>query len=433
MLNKLEQFIRRHGLVKAGDRVICAVSGGADSMALLMGLYLLREKLDFTLEAAHFNHCLRGSESDADEVFVCDFCKGLDLPFHSGRGQVVSGKKGLEAAARDARYEYLLSLGGKVATAHTADDNAETVLMHLLRGTGLKGLGAIAPIRGSIIRPMLSITRQQLLLFLSEYHVAYRTDSSNFSDDFLRNRLRHHVIPLLTQENPRFAENLSATALGLRLDEEALQSMAICYDPLLVTDLREKPPAIRYRVLERFMKQHGVKEPEAEHIYLADALLFSQRPSAKVTLPGGVLLYRQYDRLLCGKPQEAPQEQILSCPGVTEFGNYQLVCKPADELINRSDCFTVRISGEIKVRSRKSGDEMRLSGGTKSLKKLFIDRKIPVDQRPFVPVLEDENGVIGVYGIGADLKYIVTELPAWQISITKKKEFPEEKKDVEQD
>ena len=433
MLNKLEQFIRRNRLLDQGDRVICAVSGGADSMALLMGLYLIKEKLGITLEAAHFNHCLRGSESDEDETFVREFCKGLDLPFHCGRGLVLSGKKGLEAAAREARYEYLLSLGGKLATAHTADDNAETVLMHLLRGTGLKGLGGIAPVRGTIIRPMLGITREQLLLFLNEYHIEYRTDSSNLGDDFLRNRLRHHVVPVLSKENPRFVENVSATAMRLRLDEDALQNMASTPDPLLVTELRQKPAAIRYRILERYLKEHGVKEPEAEHLELADALLFSNRPSAKATLPGGILLYRQYDRFLCGRFKEAPQEQYLLFPGFVEFGEYQIECKPANELINRPDCFTVFIQGKLKVRSRLSGDEIRLSGGTKSLKKLYIDRKVPADERPLIPVLVDKNGVVGVYGIGADLNHIATELPLWQISITKKKELPEDKNNVEQD
>lgn len=426
MLNKLEQFIRQHRLIGPGDRVICAVSGGADSMALLMGLYLLREKLGIFLEAAHFNHCLRGAESDEDEAFVREFCCGLNIPFHCGRGQVIPDKKGLEAAARDARYEYLMALGGKIATAHTADDNAETVLMHLLRGTGLKGLGAIAPQRGNIIRPMLSITRERLLAFLQEYHIAYRTDSSNLGDEFLRNRLRHHVMPVLEQENPRFAENLSAMALRLRLDEEALQCLAVVDGPLLVSDLVQKPAAVRYRMLERFLKDHGVREPESEHLLLADSLVFSKRPSAKVTLPGEVLLYRQYDRILCGKQQDSPDDLNLSCPGEAVFGDYALVCTPANELRNSKDTFTVCLQGELTVRSRRSGDEMRLAGGRKSLKKLYIDRKIPADLRPFIPVLADENGVVGVCGIGADLDHIPKELPAWQICITKKKRLPEE-------
>ena len=432
MLNKLERFIRQHRLLRAGDRVICAVSGGADSMALLMGLYLLREKLGIFLEAAHFNHCLRGAESDEDAAFVRDFCQGLEIPFHCGRGQVVPGKKGLEAAAREARYHYLTDLGGVIATAHTADDNAETLLMHLLRGTGLRGLGAIAPKRGSIIRPMLSITREELLAFLNEYHIGYRTDSSNLEDDFLRNRLRHHVIPLLTRENPRFAENLSATALRLRLDELTLQELAVLDGPLLVSELQKKPVAIRYRIFERFLKENGVREPESEHLAMMESLVFSKRPSAKVMLPGGVLIYRQYDRLLCGKQPDAPEEASLRCPGSTEFGEYLVICSPAAELINTKDCFTVCIQGSLTVRSRQSGDELRLAGGRKSLKKLFIDRKIPADRRPLVPVLVDETGVVGVYGIGADLNHIGVELPAWQITIHKKKDLPEEKDNVQQ-
>ena len=162
MLNKLEQFLRQYHMIDAGDHIICAVSGGADSMALLWAMYLLKEKLGIELSAAHFNHHLRGAESDRDAQFVRDFCEGYGIHFFSGSGEVTAGKKGLEAAARDARYAFLRSLPGKVATAHTADDNAETVLMHLVRGTGLKGLGAISPINGSVFRPMLGITRAEV-------------------------------------------------------------------------------------------------------------------------------------------------------------------------------------------------------------------------------------------------------------------------------
>lgn len=430
MLNKLERFIRQHRLISPGDRVICAVSGGADSMALLMGLYLLQKKLNITLEAAHFNHGLRGTESDEDEAFVRNFCDGLSIPFHCGAGKVIPGKKGLEAAAREARYRYLTSLGGKLATAHTANDNAETVLMHLIRGTGLKGLGAIAPCRDGIIRPMLSITREQLLDFLDEYHVEYRTDSSNLGDEFLRNRLRHHVMPLLEQENPRLAENLSSMALRLRLDEEALQSLAVRKEPLLVSELAQQPAAVRYRILEHFLKENGVPEPEADHLLQADSLIFSQNPSAKLMLPGKLLLYRQYDRLFCGRTQEPPEERQLSCPGVTEFGDYTLTCEQAEDLTNSKECFTVTVQGTLTVRSRRSGDEIRLSGGTKSLKKLYIDQKIPASLRPFVPVVTDENGVVGVYGIGVDLNHTAKELPAWRITVSRKKELLEEEENA---
>ena len=168
MLNKLLDFIRRYDLISPGDRVTCAVSGGADSVALLFALYLLREKLGITLEAAHFNHRLRGEESDGDQAFVKEFCGRYDIPLHLGSGEIIPGKKGLEAAAREARYAFLRSLPGKIATAHTADDNAETVLLHLVRGTGLKGLGGIAPVSAAVIRPMLTVTRREVEAFLRE-------------------------------------------------------------------------------------------------------------------------------------------------------------------------------------------------------------------------------------------------------------------------
>ena len=196
MLNKLLTFVRQQNMIQPGDKVTCALSGGADSVALLFALYLLKDKLNIRLSAAHFNHHLRGEESQRDENFVRDFCDRYDIPLTVGDGQIIPGKKGLEAAARDARYAFLRSLPGKIATAHTADDNAETVLMHMVRGTGLKGLGGIAPVNGNVIRPMLTCTSQDVEDFCAEWCLNFITDSSNEGDDFLRNRLRHHVMLL---------------------------------------------------------------------------------------------------------------------------------------------------------------------------------------------------------------------------------------------
>ena len=226
MQNKILAFLRQQNMLEPGDSVICALSGGADSVALLFALYLLKDKLKISLSAAHFNHHLRGAESDRDEAFARDLCDRYDIPLTVGQGAVVPGKKGLEAAARDARYAFLRALPGKIATAHTADDNTETVLMHLVRGTGLKGLGGIAPVSGNVIRPMLSVTRQEVEAFCAEWCLNFITDSSNEGDDFLRNRLRHHVMPLLKQENPRLAENTSAMALRLRQDESCLGELS---------------------------------------------------------------------------------------------------------------------------------------------------------------------------------------------------------------
>ena len=419
MLNKLERFLRQQEMVQSGDTVIVAVSGGADSVALLFALYLLKDKLEITLEAAHFNHNLRGEESSRDENFVRRLCDRYDIPLHVRSGNVTAGEKGLEAAARDARYTFLSSLSGKIATAHTADDNAETVLMHLIRGTGLKGLGGITPVRGNVIRPMLSCTRADVESFLEEWCLNHIEDSSNETDAFLRNRIRHHVMPLLKEENPRLAENLSRMALRLREDEEYLSMQSDFEDLPGVEQLKAMHPAVRSRALEKFLKRSGVKEPEDKHISAVEDLVFSQKPSARAAFPGGVTIARSYDRLTALE-DAPPMEQVrLNVPGETAVGDYQICCEPADEIVNTRDTFTVCPLGEITLRSRQSGDKIRLSGGTKSLKKLFIDHKIPAAQRDTIPVLCDERGILGVYGLGVHQDRAAQELPAITVHINK--------------
>lgn len=403
MLSKLCSAISRHEMIKRGDTLIAAVSGGADSVALLFGLYFLKDKLGITLEAAHFNHRLREEESDRDEAFVRALCDRYAIPLHVGTGLVKAGEKGLEAAARDARYAFFSTLSGKIATAHTADDNAETVLMHLVRGTGLKGLGAIAPVRGNLIRPMLDVTRAEVLAFLEEYHLSYVTDSSNDTDDFLRNRLRHHVMPLLVSENPKFAENTSSMAQQLRQDARVLEEVASAA-PREVSVLRTLFPAVRARVLERILKENGVKEPERSHIALLEQLAFSDRPSARAEFPGGVVIGREYGvlKVICASdklvPVSLPNNGAVELPQI----GLRVVCSDASQAHDGNDCFTVIPNGEMVLRGRESGDRMRLSGGSKSIKKIFVDRKIPAAQRDLIPVVADQKGILGVYGIGAN-------------------------------
>ena len=388
-------------------------------MALLFALYLLKDRLGIRLEAAHFNHRLRGQESDEDEAFVRGLCSQYDIPLHVGTGEVKAGKKGLEAAARDARYGFLLSLEGKIATAHTADDNAETVLMRLIRGTGLKGLGGIAPKRGKLIRPMLSVTRQEVESFLTEWNLPHVEDSSNETDVFLRNRIRHHVMPLLRQENPRIGENLSQMALRLRLDEAYLTQQST-FDTLPdVKTLRAMPRALRGRALEAFLKRNGIPEPEDVHIAQAEALVFSDNPSARAAFPGGVTVSRCYDRLTALADNAGLCETYLPCPGQVVIGEYRVVCEPASGIRNRPDIFTVCPSGALILRARQTGDALRLPGGSRSLKKLLIDRKVPASQRDGIPVLCDERGVLGVYSIGVNLDRAAQALPAVTVRFEK--------------
>ena len=399
MLHKILTAIRRYEMVKPGDTVICAVSGGADSMALLWARWLLIEKLGITVEAAHFDHNLRGEESRRDAEFVRNFCDFHDIPLHLATGNVVPGPKGLEAAAREARYAFLRSLKGTIATAHTADDNAETVLMHLLRGSGLRGLGGVTPKSEGLIRPMLDVTRQQVEAFLNENYIRHVEDSSNGGDAFLRNRLRHHVMPLLRSENPSIATGLSAAAQRLREDAALLDSLAAEIDPTDVTALREAPGPLRRRAIEGLLRENGFPEPSASHIRQAEAVVFSNKPSARAAF-GGVTLVRSYDRLSVQREQIVLEPRPLPPDGITHLPELGLAIKttpaqgPGD--------WTVCPQGEMVVRSRLPGDALTTSGGTKSLKKRFIDRKLPQWERSAVPVIADEKGVLAVCGFGVD-------------------------------
>lgn len=420
MLNKLREFIGQHQLILPGDAVVCAVSGGADSVALLFALYLLQNKLEITLSAAHFNHGLRGEESDRDEAFVREFCDRYQIPLAVGKGVVKAGKKGLEAAAREARYTFLKTLPGKIATAHTADDNAETVLMHLVRGTGLRGLGGIMPQNGRLIRPMLFITRDDVLGFLEEYHLPYVLDSTNDEDIFLRNRLRHNVMPLLRKENPCVVENMSEMALRLRCDESALSALAEAQEKADVVQLRKMHRAVRLRWIDRFLKSSGVPEPESEHIELVERLIFSNKPSAAADLPGGITVRRNYEQLECKTSPKGltPCKITVGEIIVLDEAGVIISCLPADKEECATDSFTVIPKGSILIRSRQAGDRMRLSGGTKDLKKLFIDRKIPASKRCNIPVVADADGVLGVYGIGANLDRLGSGKGAVKIQFT---------------
>ena len=201
-------WCRREGLIAAGDRVLCAVSGGADSMAMLWCLHSLREELSISVCAVHFNHRLRGAESDRDEAFVRAFCAehGIELTVGTAAVDAYTAS-GVEETARRLRYAFFETLPcDKLATAHTADDNAETVLLHLLRGAGLRGLCGIPPRRGRYIRPLLCVTRGQITDYLRQEGIMWVEDSSNAADDCRRNRLRHQVMPLLKLEMPELAD-----------------------------------------------------------------------------------------------------------------------------------------------------------------------------------------------------------------------------------
>lgn len=419
--DRVAEFCREKNLLSPGDRVICALSGGADSVALLWSLYLLREKWNLTLSAAHFNHNLRGEESERDETFVRGLCQRLEIPLMVGMGEIIRQGRGMEDAARRARYAFFATLDptAKLATAHTADDNAETVLLHLLRGTGLRGLGGIHPQQGRIIRPMLTVTRREVEDFLSQWSLRHVEDSSNHGSDFLRNRLRHQVMPVLRQENPQFSRNCGNMAMGLRQDEDFLHHHATQALSNLRRDggidrhgLLTLHPALQSRVAAIFLKELGVREPEQVHLEQVLTLAVTENPSAWVRFPGGVCLSRNYD-LICPTAQTDGLETAeLLTPGETQVSNWVITAKTETFLQKPAETgylFALdprKLPQEsLTARARQSGDTLVLPGGHRLVKKAMIDRKIPAALRKELPVIVAGEQILAVTGVGVNLDF----------------------------
>jgi tRNA(Ile)-lysidine synthase len=391
----------------------------------LAALLELSAQHGFSVAAAHYNHHLRGEESDRDARFVESFCQDRNVPLYSGSGDVASFARseglGIEEAARRMRYDFFYKTAKnidaqRIATAHTADDNSETVLLNITRGAGLTGLGGIPPIRDIVIRPMLTVTRQDVTLFLSQRHIAYIEDSSNALDIYSRNMIRHRVIPVLREINPQLAAHISVMTSLIRDDDAYINDIAKTYahehcrnNSLEANALSQLPRPVSSRVI-RLIYGNNLT---AGHIAAVLDLCASGDVSGEVALPSGSA-FREYDRIVFShdiKPSGfAPVE--IKAGGKTEIPELGLtvVCEInlGAEKINKS--FTSflfkydNIYGKIVIRPRETADRINLLGrnGTKTLKKLYIEQRIPRRLRSLIPVIADEKGVLAVYGIGID-------------------------------
>lgn len=424
-LKIITDFCQQYDMLPRGCRVLACVSGGADSMCLLDVLSRLAPELGFSVTAAHFNHNLRGAESDGDEAFVREYCAAVGVPVLVGSGDVAGEAarrgKGTEETARDMRYSFFRSAAdecgaARIATAHNADDNLETILLHLARGSGLRGLGGIPPVRGDIIRPLLPLTRAEIEEYDAARNIPWRLDSTNLSDDCSRNALRHHVLPVLRGINPR----VSAAALGtselLREDDAYLDSLALDFvrehaasGRVPVSELVRLPRPISSRAV-RILWGAGLTK---EHVAAVMALALSPDPSARLSLPA-LTLRREYGYIVPdgGDRSFSPLPLALDRHIIIDGSGIELYCEKTvaeNEIYNSLTTFLIKcdnIRGELSVRPRMTGDSIRLPGrnGSKSLKKLFIERRIPAARRGLVPVIADEEGVLAVFGIGCDIR-----------------------------
>lgn len=398
-------------------------------MAMLWCLSSLQKELGIHVSAAHFNHCLRGEESDRDERFVVRFCAEHEIGLFTGRADVAefaaqSGKS-IEDAAREKRYAFLQSLPcDKLATAHTADDNAETVLLHILRGSGLRGLCGIPPKRGKIIRPLLSVDRERILAYLKEENLSWCEDSSNALDVCSRNRLRHHVLPLLRQEEPNFSQKLLRQSALLRQEDSLLDEMAekLLRHPenapelWLTAPILRAPEVLQKRALRLIVRQYLPKNVSMKHIDALHELLRSECPSARLSLPEGLTARRCYDAIeITGERSLTLPETALKLSGCTELApiGMSVECRVVESFENYANTpfqfaikYDMMSDDPLFVRSRRQGDTIITSGGfRKPLKKLLIDRKIPRSQRDRMAVVTDGTQVLAAAGLGVSQEH----------------------------
>ena len=428
----------RYDLIPPGSRVLCALSGGADSMYLLCRLLEGAEGGGYTVCCAHYNHGLRDT-ARRDEDFVRRWCEEKGIALAVGHGDVaaeaVRTGQGLEECARSLRYAFLRRVAGEqnctlIATGHHAGDNGETVLMNLIRGSGLKGLCGIPEQQGDLLRPMLSVSREEILRYLAERDIPHVEDETNADDRYTRNNLRHRVMPLLEELNPRAAEHISAAARRLREDEEFLTALAakLTEDAmreegqvsLPARTLKDAPRPLAVRACALLAEELGLGM-ESTHLEAVLALCGAGCPSARVSLPGGTAR-REYDRLVFSKGTPERVEESIPLGAAVRWGKWSATCREElcpEKAYENPASFFLRPE-EYTLRSRREGDEVKLGKRPrKTVKKLMIECKIPAQKREQIPVLDCGGRAAALGGFGPDAGYLAEPgKPALHITLT---------------
>ena len=419
-MKTVTDFISRYELIIPGMKILCAVSGGADSMCLLHYLISHQAELGIEVVAAHYEHGIRGEESLRDSSFVTSFCReaGVQLVCEHGNVPAYASAHslGMEEAARLLRYDFLnraaqSSGTDRIATAHNKNDNAETLLLNLTRGSGAAGLCGIPPMRGNIIRPLLAVSRQEILSYNAAYGVPFVEDSTNLSDDYTRNMLRHHVLPVLEEINPAFTDAALRTSELLRADELHLQREAKTFleahtreDSIPCDALLQLDRAIQSRALREVLPQAvGAKHVDAILSLLKkDGLCYCDVPGARVRKEQGRLWFDKGDGQPVGEycvPPEGelllPSQRLKVRSEITEYHG------EVHDLFNTFYLNCGEIYGNLLLTSPRPGDALRILGRgcSKTLKKLFTESGFTQRQRQEALVLRDDAGVLAVRGL----------------------------------
>lgn len=435
LFEKAKKYAKRSGILKmleSADTVIVGLSGGADSVCLLHFLLSLKNDLPhLSVKATHVNHMIRGSEAIRDEEFCKELCTRLEVPLDILRADIPAiakkEKKGLEECARDERYSHFARLletypKALVATAHNADDNLETMLFNLTRGSGTRGLSGISPVRESFIRPLLSCTSRQIREHLERSGIPFVTDSTNCDTAYTRNSIRYRTVPTLEDINPRVQDAALRLGEAARNDCDFIESKAIEFidsQPLTRERLKSAHPALFQRIIRELYRRKCQSTAELSEKNVTDCRRLLEGEGGSVSLPGSYAFFA--DKYFVGirpdtrERDPAPKsfkKTVLIFESVAHVGDYSVFLTQNENYINtiqeniynlslhvQLDCG--KMNGRLSARTRLPGDTVRIHGMTKKLKKLFCDCGVPKDLRDTLPLIEDSEGIVFAPFIGA--------------------------------
>jgi len=433
MLEKFKAYVDKWQMLKSEDCVIVGVSGGADSICLVLLLLELKKTIGFQMIAVHVNHGLRGKDADADEAYVKAFCEKHGILFESYFVDVEliakNRKQSTEEAGREARrecFEKALQAyhGTKIALAHHKDDSAETLMLNLARGTGLRGLGGIVPVKGQIIRPLLCVRRQEIENYLQKQNIDFCVDQTNADDMYTRNRIRNHVIPYLEQHiNSKSVEHMNETMEQLRLvqqflDEQTDSAWQSCVSESAMGYLvsQEKydilSEVLKPLVLKQALIKVSGREKDIESVHIAQIReLFKKQSGRKLDLPYGMEAKRVYEGVFIGLKNNALQQQAgLSQRNIQYrvFDISEVQGKTFEK--NNTEWFDYDIiEHNLSFRTRQEGDYITIhpDGRTQKIKSYFINEKIPKEERDRVLLVVDGSHVMWIVGYRTNIAYRV--------------------------
>ena len=421
MICKVRHTIEKFNLLEGVSSLAVGVSGGADSMCLLEILSKLKQEYDIILKVVHINHNIRGEEALRDQKLVEDYCQqfGIDCLVYSVDVPALSKEMGIgeEECGRIKRYECFAKAGcDAVATAHSLSDSIETMMFNLIRGTGVKGLCGIPPRRDDIIRPLIDCTRKEIESYCEKNNIPYVTDSTNLTDDYTRNFIRHNIVASFSRINENF-ENAIAGAMETLRSENAY--MEHCKDELLnladigncykTSVLHSAYSAVRRRAIAEILSRYMQKDIEKRHIDLVDEAIVKGEGKIEITKDLYVVV-TDFSLSFQSKIYEAEEWKSVGDNGTfnTPSGRFHIEVASSAEYKNINAVDGDKIKGDLYMSSRKDGDSFFNSKrqNTKTLKKLFNEAKIPCAERNNVAILRDDKNLIWIDGFGTDGKYL---------------------------